>query len=49
MRAERKPVRGYPFSCQDVEQGTIEDRGDKVRDIEMFFKKLEKRRGIVHE
>ena len=48
MRAERKPVRGgIPFPAKALVKGVIEDRRDKLRDIEMFIKKLEKGRGIV--
>lgn len=41
--------RVIPFSAKTMVKDIIENRRDKLRDIEMFFKELEKGRGIVHE
>lgn len=38
-----------PFAPKMLVKSVIKDRRDKFRDIEMFFKELEKGRGIVDE
>lgn len=38
-----------PFASKMLVKSIIKDRGDKLRDIEIFFKELEKGRGIVDE
>lgn len=38
-----------PFPAKALVKDVIEDRRDKLRDIEMFIKELEKGRGIVQE
>ena len=38
-----------PFATKMLVKSVIKDRRDKFREIEMFFKELEKGRGIVDE
>ena len=38
-----------PFATKMLVKSIIKDRRDEFREIEMFFKKLEKRRGSVDE
>lgn len=38
-----------PFAPKMLVKSVIKDRRDKFREIEMFFKELEKGRGIVDE
>ena len=41
--------RVIPFPAKTLVKGVIENRRDKLRDVEMFIKELEKGRGIVQE
>ena len=38
-----------PFATKMLVKSVIKDRRDKFREIEMFFKELEKGRGIIDE